>query len=80
MFGGTLGDWNTEPVSFEMKEGAKPYYGRAFPIPKVHKATILKEIKRLITRCVRVATRIRMGCTLVYTTKEKWNCSFSNRF
>ena len=48
LFDGTLVDWDTEPVSFELKEGAKPYHGRAFPIPKVHKETILKEIKRLI--------------------------------
>ena len=25
LFDGTLGDWRTEPVSFELKEGAKPY-------------------------------------------------------
>ncbi len=37
-----------QPVSFELKEGAKPYHSRAFPIPRVHKETIMKEIKRLI--------------------------------
>ena len=37
LFDGTLGDWNTEPVSFELKEGTKPYHGRPFPIPKSHK-------------------------------------------
>ena len=26
LFDGTLGDWNTEPVSFELKSGAKPYH------------------------------------------------------
>ena len=35
-------------LSFELKEGTKPYHGRAFPIPKVHKETIMNEIKRLI--------------------------------
>ncbi len=29
------------------KVGAKPYHGRAFPIPQVHKETIMTEIKRL---------------------------------
>jgi hypothetical protein len=48
LFDGTLGAWKTTPVSFELKEGAKPYHGRAFPIPRVHKDTIMKEIKRLI--------------------------------
>ena len=47
LFNGTLGDWKTEPVSFELKEGSKPYYKRSFPIPQVHKVAVIKEIKRL---------------------------------
>ena len=47
LFDGTLGAWKTAPVSFELKEGARPFHGRAFPIPKVYKETIMKEIKRL---------------------------------
>jgi hypothetical protein len=47
LFDGTLGVWDTEPVTFELKEGAKPYHGRAFPIPQVHKETIMREIRRL---------------------------------
>ncbi len=27
LFGGTLGDWKTKPVSFLLKEGASPYHG-----------------------------------------------------
>ena len=48
LFDGTLGDWNTEPVSFEMKKDAKPYHSRAYPIPKFHKETIMKEVRRLV--------------------------------
>ena len=47
MFDGTLGDWKTKPVSFELKEGEKPYHGRAFPVPIKLKDLIKKEIKRL---------------------------------
>ncbi len=47
LFDGTLGDWKTKPVSFELKEGVSPYHGRAFPVPKVHKETIKKEVERL---------------------------------
>ena len=47
LFDGTLGDWNTEHVSFELKEGTKPYHGRPFPVPKSHKATTIKELNRL---------------------------------
>ena len=36
------------PVAFQLKEGAKPCHGRAFPIPRrVYKVMIMKEIKRL---------------------------------
>jgi hypothetical protein len=49
LFDGTLGDWKTEPVSFELKRDAKPYHSRAFPsIPRKHKETIMKEVKRLV--------------------------------
>ncbi len=48
LFDGTLGDWKLPPVSFELKEGAKPYHGRPYPIPKIHKATLMKEIDCLI--------------------------------
>ncbi len=44
LFDGTLGDWNTTPVSFELKEGTKPYHGKAFPIPKIHYDTVRKEL------------------------------------
>eukprot|EP00804_Cyclotella_cryptica_P029200 CCRYP_005341-RC/>CCRYP_005341-RC protein AED:0.41 eAED:0.42 QI:0/0/0/1/0/0/3/0/475 len=47
LFDGTLGDWNTEPVSFKLKEGAKPYHGRAYPVPHSVKETLMKELKRL---------------------------------
>jgi hypothetical protein len=47
LFGGTLDGWKTEPVSFEIKEGAKPYHGRPYPVPKIHKETTIKELNRL---------------------------------
>jgi hypothetical protein len=33
LFDGTLGDWDRPPISIELKEGAKPYHGRPYPIP-----------------------------------------------
>jgi hypothetical protein len=47
LFNGTLDDWKLPPVSFELKEGMKPYHGRPHPIPHKHKAVLMKEIKRL---------------------------------
>jgi hypothetical protein len=47
LFNGTLCDWRTKPVSFLLKEGASPYHGQAFPVPKIHKDTLIKEVERL---------------------------------
>ncbi len=47
LFDGTLGDWKLLPVSFELKEGMKPYHGRPYPIPHKHKAILMKKIKWL---------------------------------
>ena len=47
LFDGTLGDWDTEPVSLKLKEGTRPYHGRPFPTPKAHKETLKKEVQRL---------------------------------
>ncbi len=47
LFDGTLGDWKTKPVSFQLKEGVSPYHGQAFPVPKVCKKNIIKEVERL---------------------------------
>ena len=46
VFDGTLTDWHTKPVSFELKEGTKPYHGRSYPIPKAYKETTIKELNR----------------------------------
>jgi hypothetical protein len=48
LFDGMLEDWKLLPVSIELKEGAKLYHGRPYPIPKIHKATLMKEIDHLI--------------------------------
>ncbi len=47
LFDGTLDDWKLPPVSFELKEGMKPYHGRPYPFLHKHKAVLMKEIKRL---------------------------------
>ncbi len=48
LFDGTLGDWKLPPVSFELNESAKLYHGRPYPIPKIHKATFMKDIDCLV--------------------------------
>jgi hypothetical protein len=48
LFDGTLGDWKTKPVSFQLKEGVSPYHSQALPVPKIHKDTLIKEVERLV--------------------------------
>jgi len=48
LFDGSLGDWNTPPVHLELKEDAKPYHGRAFPVPRIHRETLKKEVDRMV--------------------------------
>ena len=40
LFDGTLGTWNNDPYNIKLKEGAKPYHSRPFPIPKIHEHTL----------------------------------------
>jgi hypothetical protein len=62
LFNGTLGDPKTKPVSFQLKEGASPYHGQAFPVPKIHKDTLIKEVARLVQLgVIRMAASIGVG-------------------
>ncbi len=36
------------PVSFQLREGVSPYHSRAFPLSKIHKETLIKEVERLV--------------------------------
>jgi hypothetical protein len=47
LFDGTLGDWKTKLVLFQLREGVSPYHSQAFPVPKMHEDTIIKEVERL---------------------------------
>jgi hypothetical protein len=44
LFDGTLGDWKTKPVSFQLKEGVSLYHGQSFLVPKIHKDTIINSL------------------------------------
>ena len=47
LFDGTLGDFLTEPVHLELKEGTQPKHHKPFPVPKIHEVTLKKELERL---------------------------------
>jgi len=50
LFDGTLDDWDAEPVSLKLKEGATPYHGRSFPTPNFNHDTLKKRLKDFVSR------------------------------
>ena len=48
LFDGTLGEWKTPPVEFELKEGEVPHSQRHYPVPHLYKETFHKELLRLV--------------------------------
>ena len=48
LFDGTLGDWKTSPISVELKEGAKPYHSKPYPIPHIHRAKFKAGLDSLV--------------------------------
>ena len=48
MFDGSFGKYISSNYTIELKEDAKPYHEKPFPIPKIHKPTLKKEVDRLI--------------------------------
>ena len=47
LFNGTLGDFKTSLVSFEVKANEQATHSKTFPIPKIHEETLKKEIEHL---------------------------------
>jgi hypothetical protein len=80
LFDDTLGDWKTKPVSFQLKEGVSLYHGQAFPVPKVHKETIIKKVERLCQLGVlerQPASEWALP-SLIITKKDKTVCFLSD--
>ena len=47
LFGGGLGTLKIPPIDLELKEGAKPYHARPFPVPQCYERTTKVEMDRL---------------------------------
>ena len=47
LFDGTLGTWKTTPIDLELKDDAKPYHAKPFPVPRAHDKVFREEIDRL---------------------------------
>ncbi len=71
LFDGTLGDWKTKPVFFQLKEGASPYHGRAFPVQKYTKYPHQISWETVQTGGTWATALLRMGITIFSSSKEK---------
>ena len=47
LFDGSLGKMKSEPYDIELKDNAKPYHAKPFPIPHAHEAKLRAEVQRL---------------------------------
>ncbi len=48
LFDGTLGHWKDTDYKIDLKEGAKPYHAKAYPIPHAYIDTLKLEVDRLV--------------------------------
>ena len=48
MLDGTLGKYTGSDYTIELKQDAKSYHAKPFPIPKIHQPTLNKDVDRLI--------------------------------
>ena len=44
---GSLGEFYTDPVKFNLQLGAKSYHGKSYPVPQSQKDVPKKEVERL---------------------------------
>ena len=48
MCGGTLVNWETEPVDLELNPNSKPFGSKYYLVPRIDKETFRKDIKCLV--------------------------------
>jgi hypothetical protein len=65
LYDGTLGLWKDAEVSLELKEDAKPYYARAYPVPQCHINTLRAEVEQLCK--IGVLKRVNRGAHVLRT-------------
>ena len=71
IFDGSLGKWKTEPVDFDLVDGAVPHSQQHYPIPWLYQETFKRELdQRSIGQdwSTRASTTIRMGFANIYNT------------
>ena len=57
-FDGTLGTWKSTKYNIELQEGAKPYHGRPYSVPKAYEQSFRLEVDQLET--IRVLHKVKV--------------------
>ena len=47
LFDGSIGDWDTSPISLKLKPGAIPYHGKPYPVTVKNKEKFKKKLSAL---------------------------------
>ena len=71
LFGGTLGNWSTEPVDLELNTASKSFNSRCYPVPRIKKEKFRKELKRLVEIGVLTAVQQSQNSTTVFIIPKK---------
>ena len=77
LFDGTLGYWKTDPVDLELKHYYKPFSSKYYPVPRINKETLCKELERLVK--IGVLTPVQKsqyGTSLFIIPKKEGNVRF----
>ena len=48
LFGGTLGDWDTETVKLELNPDSEPFNSKYYLVPRITEENFRKELKQLV--------------------------------
>jgi hypothetical protein len=49
LYNETLGEWDMDLISLEIKEGAKPHASKTYPDPRLHKEILKKKYRDCVT-------------------------------
>ena len=73
IFDGTLGEWTTDPLDFELAEGYTPHSQRHYPVPRLYRETFKKELDRLVKLGVLVKVQSSEWGSPTFIIPKKYN-------
>ena len=81
LFDGNLGTWNGKPYDIKLKTDAEPYYGKPFPVPRIHELTFKQELDQLeYLKVIKKVNRSQWGTHTFLITKKDNTVRFISDF